>query len=742
MSNQNELQFIGIRHHGPGCARDLDNFLNEFNPNLILIEFPENIGEFIREADLSDICPPVGILLFKPGVQKINFVLPLAKFSPEWIALKYAKFHRIPIEPIDFPLGSTPVPTVKEEKEASETLPIKNTGEAFAYLSKLQGVEDVEHWWEINFEQTTDPIGNFRKIEEVIMSIQPAIEAGSDHLTRVREAFMRLKIRQYLKSGKYQKIAVITGAAHLPFVKNYSEYSIKEDKALIRTSAKEKLTATWIPWTYKRLSSLDDYGAGIEYPKYYEHIFDYGASAPITITSALSVYLRGQGYDISLAHTLESVNLARTLGNLRGWDIPGIDTIIEACVAVYNLDQLSDPENIIKEAFIGNDLGSVPLNLQNQALINDFENSTKACKLSKYMVDNQSYELILDLRDPVQLEASKLLWRVQLLGINWGKEAYPTRSTKGTFNEFWDLQWEAEYLITLFHQCVYGSDIQSATLTKISGELSGKIKVDQLLHLIKPIVNAGIDTLTENFLNRIENTIFKIEEYRPWMELIPQLCSFRIYGSVRALDLTSIRTLIELLVQRLSANLFSILISVSEENMEDLLESLLRLNRSLKKLEDESIYQTWLQAIFAISDNHLVPSIFRGWMTGICLENKQIQLQDALTSMSFELSDLDDINSSASWLQGILQSQVLSPFAVPAITRIIDMWLTNIEYERFRTILPALRKAFSNVSASMKESFKMHTGKQKPALDDEKTTRGIHPELLNVLQGYINTFSQ
>jgi hypothetical protein len=97
MKIKTDIRFIGIRHHGPGCARDLKQFLHNFQPNLILMEFPENIKELLISTDIDNIKPPAAILLYKQGDATKTFVLPFASFSPEWIALSYAKANQIPL---------------------------------------------------------------------------------------------------------------------------------------------------------------------------------------------------------------------------------------------------------------------------------------------------------------------------------------------------------------------------------------------------------------------------------------------------------------------------------------------------------------------------------------------------------------------------------------------------------------------------------------------------------------------
>ena len=47
----------------------------------------------------------------------------------------------------------------------------------------------------------------------------------------------------------------------------------KNDDELLKGLAKIKTTATWVPWTYDRLCYASGYGAGVQSPGWYEHLF-------------------------------------------------------------------------------------------------------------------------------------------------------------------------------------------------------------------------------------------------------------------------------------------------------------------------------------------------------------------------------------------------------------------------------------------------------------------------------------
>src|SRR5690606_35904946 len=92
---------------------------------------------------------------------------------------------------------------------------------------------------------------------------------------------MRKVIRATLKNG-HERIAVICGAWHAPALLEDSMPSAAHDNDLLKGLKKSKVTATWIPWTYSRLSVMSGYGAGIWSPGWYQHLWEQPDNVAIT----------------------------------------------------------------------------------------------------------------------------------------------------------------------------------------------------------------------------------------------------------------------------------------------------------------------------------------------------------------------------------------------------------------------------------------------------------------------------
>src|SRR6185503_14094565 len=118
----------------------------------------------------------------------------------------------------------------------------------------------------------------------------------SDLRERLREAHMRQTIRAAQKQG-FEKIAVVCGAWHGPALANLSEATAdaaKADATVLKGLTKTKVLATWVPWTHGRLASRTGYGAGVESPGWYQHLWSSTDEIAIRWMTKIAHLLRGE----------------------------------------------------------------------------------------------------------------------------------------------------------------------------------------------------------------------------------------------------------------------------------------------------------------------------------------------------------------------------------------------------------------------------------------------------------------
>lgn len=279
------IHLLGIRHHGPGSCRNVLEYLQELQPDLILLEGPAEAEALLPCALNEQMEPPVALLAYQPDQPQNAVFYPFAEFSPEWQTICYAMRNEVPLRFFDLPLTHSMAlnqKTAKEEKEetpqeepegqettqeviaetetsiqeaeisakkqetVSETE--EETGDIyrdpFDYLAEAAGYTDGECWWETTIEHRKDSADVFLAVQEAVTALREELPQHTSPRDLLREAWMRKMIRTAQKEN-FERIAVVCGAWHVPALENVPK--VKEDNELLKGLAKVKVECTWIP---------------------------------------------------------------------------------------------------------------------------------------------------------------------------------------------------------------------------------------------------------------------------------------------------------------------------------------------------------------------------------------------------------------------------------------------------------------------------------------------------------------
>ncbi len=338
------INILGIRHHGPGSARNVKAFLESVKPDIVLVEGPPEADAMLQWVGHEDLKPPVALLCYQPDDPQRSVFYPFAEFSPEWQAILYARKQNIHARFMDLPAGNQMLiekePHEKQEQD-TEADPDHINLEAqsyeqlhknpISYLSDAAGFTDDEKWWEHTFEYRLNNDEVFDAVAEAMQALRENLPPKDKKLEQLREAYMRRSIRQAEKE-MFHTIAVICGAWHVPALQKQS--SPKEDNELLKGLAKVKTECTWIPWTFNRLSFRSGYGAGINSPGWYDHIWQHPHDDGTLWMAHIAQLFRKQQMDTSVAHIIEAVRLAGSLASLRGLPKAGLEELNEATLSV------------------------------------------------------------------------------------------------------------------------------------------------------------------------------------------------------------------------------------------------------------------------------------------------------------------------------------------------------------------------------------------------------------------------
>lgn len=697
------IHILGIRHHGPGSAKNVKHFLELVKPDIVLVEGPPEADEMLQWVGHEGLKPPVALLCYQPDDPQKSLFYPFADFSPEWQAILYARTKNIHVRFMDLPAGNQMLiekeDVLPKEKsiEIEEVVEAENFAEQpykykrpISYLSDAAGFADDEQWWEHNFEYRQNNDEVFDAVAEAMQALRESLPQKNEQLEKYREAYMRRVIRQAEKE-MFHTIAVICGAWHVPALQNIP--SAKEDNELLKSLPKVKTECTWIPWTYSRLSFYSGYGAGINSPGWYHHVWNYPNDDGTRWMANVAQLFRKKQMDTSVAHIIEAVRLAESLASLRGLSKAGIEELNEATLSV-----LCNGDSILlslvnDELIIGHHIGDVPTDIPKPPLQLDIEKHQKKLKLPA-TADFKDYTL--DLRKESDLERSIFLHRLLLLGIPWGQQQFV--SGKGTFKEQWRLQWDPNYSVEIIERGNLGNTVKEASVNAVINEVKKTNDLKVVGNLLEKSIPAEIPEAVEITIHYLNNLAAASADVIELMEIIPGLISVARYGNVRKTDAEVVISIINSISTRVFISLPNACVSIDEDAAQKLLSLFYKLNDGINLLQLPEITEIWHNTLRVIASQKNTSATIAGYCTRLLHDNKLFAENELITLFGYAMSTANPAVISAAWLEGFLKGSGTILLLDNQLWSVIDNWVIALTEDIFMQVLPLLRRTFANFS--------------------------------------------
>jgi hypothetical protein len=742
-----KVHIFGIRHHGAGSARSLCQSLERLQPDVILVEGPSDAQSVLPLMMSEEMQPPVALLIYASDRLQDSVYYPFAIFSPEWQALKFGFSQDIPVRFIDLPQAY--YLAKKEEDKSLEPLEadvkpdqaiapdLETTSDdpseipdsqisrkdPLGWLAQAAGFSDGESWWEYMVEQRRDSDNLFSAILEAMTALRAELsesdKLGDKQIEQQREAHMRQAIRTALAEGK-ERIAVVCGAWHAPALGNL--LNAKSDIVILKGLPKIKVEATWIPWTYGRLSFASGYGAGITSPGWYDHLWhNSGYSSEqmvIRWITRIARLLRTKDIDASSASVIEAVRLAQAVSALRDRPLAGLEELNEAVQTVLCFGDPTPIQLIHDELIVGDRLGSVPENTPMVPLQQDLNHQQKRLRLKPEPITKV---LELDLRNDTDLERSQLLYRLTLLNIPWGTSQQT--SGKGTFKEQWHLKWQPEFVVKLIEAGVWGQTIEASAMGYTLHQADRAHDLPTLTALVDKTLLANLSDAASYLMVRLQTEAAIASDITHLMTALPPLGNLLRYGNVRQIDTSIVSHVVDGLIARICVGLGVACSSLNDEAANAMYNSLVEVNRTIVLLQNSEHSSTWQDVLIHLCDRQGLHGILGGCCCRLLLDAGIFTAEAVEVRMGLFLSTTNEPTQAAAWIEGLLKGSGLVLLHDDRLWQVLDNWVAKLSNDTFDAVLPLLRRTFSTFPAperrQMGERVKRNSSQTSPIVNRE-----------------------
>ena len=719
------LHVLGIRHHGPGCARSVVDALEARPPALLLVEGPPDADELIAGAALAGMTPPVALLIHRADDARQSVFYPFAEFSPEWQAIRWALARGVPVRFMDFPwqhrfaLRADLAAAAEAETSPGETAVVApgDAEEAFApadpirrdplsVLAQADGYSDSERWWNDRVEERGAAADMFTAILEAMTAVRTELALPESPEELRREAWMRRVIRE-AQRDVLGEIAVVCGAWHAPVLAQPPK--VGADNELLKGLPKCKVGATWVPWTYERLCFASGYGAGIASPGWYEHLWQHRRDPQLSARWLVRVgqILRGRDLDASTAQVIDGVRLAEHLAAFRGRAIPGLPEMNEASLAVFCQGDSAPLRLINHELVVGRRLGEVPETVARVPLQQDIEATQKRLRLKPAAAQTV---LELDLREPTGLERSRFLHRLGLLDLPWGR-AEKAAAGKGTFKEAWRLEWKPEFAVAIIDAARFGNTVETAAVGAVAAK-AGDRGLENLCGLLEQVLLADLPVAAAALLRCISVAAAEGDDVLRLAKAVPPLARLARYGNVRQTDSSEVVRILDGFFARVHVGLPGAVAGIDDEAAAQWHAALRDYHASLTLLES-SWQDDWRAVLGKLLRSDPTHALLAGACARLLFEGGHLSSAETARALGLALSRGGDPARGAAWLEGFLSGQGAVLIHDPNLLPLMEEWVAGLGEEAFLAVLPLVRRTFATFAAPERANIAARLGRPK-----------------------------
>ncbi|MER8013194.1 DUF5682 family protein [Streptomyces griseoluteus] len=739
---------LGVRHHGPGSARAVRAALDAAAPAVVLIEGPPEADPLIPLAADPGLRPPVALLAHAVDEPGRSAFWPMAEFSPEWVAIRWAVERGVPARFIDLPATHS-LAWEEETGDGASGEEGEDGGEGgegdaaeharvdpLAALAEAAGYDDPERWWEDAVEHRgpgrSAPFAPFAALEDAMGALRERYGDGGRPRDLVREAYMRLQIRAARREFG-DEVAVVCGAWHVPALR--AKATVTADRALLKGLPKLKTDLTWVPWTHRRLARSSGYGAGIDSPGWYAHLFrapDRPVERWLTKVAGL---LREEDRIVSSAHVIEAVRLADTLAVMRGRPLAGLTETTDAVRAV--LCEGSDvPLSLVYDRLVvGDVLGEVPESAPAVPLQRDLAREQRRLRLKPEALER---ELELDLRKHTDAARGRLLHRLRLLGVGWGEPAR-SRGSTGTFRETWRLRWEPELSVRIAEAGVWGTTVLGAATTRAEADAVGARTLADVTALAERCLLAGLPDALPVVMRVLADRAALDADVSHLAQALPALVRSLRYGDVRGTDTGALADVAAALAERVFIGLPPACTTLDTDAAQEMRGHVDAVHGAVGLLAEtltghDGLRPRWRAVLRTLSQRDTVPGLLRGRAVRLLLDDGVLEAEDVARLMGLALSPGTPPGDAAAWVEGFVGGGGGGLLLVhdERLLGLVDAWLTSVPADAFTDVLPLLRRTFSayepGVRRTLGELVRRGPGGAAGGAGHPATSSGFAPE--------------
>ncbi len=733
---EHSVLYFPVRHHSPACSFHLEKAAEDYKPDLILIEGPENAGNLISVLLHEDTKPPLalyyayrdraGLVTEKKGDYKCYY--PFLDCSPELTALRQAKDNGIPARFIDLSYGEILIGTasgkgIRREgnKQTYNDDYLLSRSRYLALLCEKTGLRDFEELWEKYFELQglTEATADFvrQMLTYCILSRKntPEEELEEDG-TILRERYMAKQIAEASKT--YKKILVVTGGFHsyglweLLSKEQDGTYAFTGKPVKLHKEADGQQEVYPMAYSMEAADALNGYASGMQSPGFYQRVWKNlkeRESAAGAYEDAVLHFLASSGRQarrkeegVSSYDEICAFSMARGLAALRGKREPGLYELKDSARSSFVKGELNLSTDgalrVLKELVTGTQVGRLCKDAARPPLLSDFEEQCRSFGLKLHSTLEQTVTLEIFKKEK-HLRMSRFFYQAEFLDCSFAKRKKGAdlvkRQDQNRIREIWTYKWSEQVTAALIDASISGGTCEEAARSLLKsrfGESTGCREAAELL--VKGFLMGLSEEQAEMSVHLTEVLAADGDFFSLTKGFSHMLMLLELQDLYQVRDALHLDQVTEQCFQKI-IQLLPSMGQVGEERQQECMESLRLLYQAAGRNNANERKPVLMEALKGLLGRGSVNPGVEGTVLGLLYGYEgDFGRQITETARGYIQGSGEMLSKSAAFLRGLFFTARDFVFVSGEFLNLIDELLGRLSGEEFLRLLPELRMAF------------------------------------------------
>ncbi len=733
---EHSVLYFPVRHHSPACSFHLEKAAEDYKPDLILIEGPENAGNLISVLLHEDTKPPLalyyayrdraGLVTEKKGDYKCYY--PFLDCSPELTALRQAKDNGIPARFIDLSYGEILIGTasgkgIRREgnKQTYNDDYLLSRSRYLALLCEKTGLRDFEELWEKYFEiqGLTEATADFvrQMLTYCILSRKntPEEELEEDG-TILRERYMAKQIAEASKT--YKKILVVTGGFHscglweLLSKEQDGTYAFTGKPVKLHKEADGQQEVYPMAYSMEAADALNGYASGMQSPGFYQRVWKNlkeRESAAGAYEDAVLHFLASSGRQarrkeesVSSYDEICAFSMARGLAALRGKREPGLYELKDSARSSFVKGELNLSTDgalrVLKELVTGTQVGRLCKDAARPPLLSDFEEQCRSFGLKLHSTLEQTVTLEIFKKEK-HLRMSRFFYQAEFLDCSFAKRKKGAdlvkRQDQNRIREIWTYKWSEQVTAALIDASISGGTCEEAARSLLKsrfGESTGCREAAELL--VKGFLMGLSEEQAEMSVHLAEVLAADGDFFSLTKGFSHMLMLLELQDLYQVRDALHLDQVTEQCFQKI-IQLLPSMGQVGEERQQECMESLRLLYQAAGRNNANKRKPVLMEALKGLLGRGSVNPGVEGTVLGLLYGYEGgFGRQITETARGYIQGSGEILSKSAAFLRGLFFTARDFVFVSGEFLNLIDELLGRLSGEEFLRLLPELRMAF------------------------------------------------